>query len=811
MLKVIHNPFKLQNYIANQRRIRTVGLTSSFLFGLLLLSIMIPLYNVTGVEDIMATTTPCTNTGDSSVGTNCSLTFTSTRLTASADLTVSSTDGTFATSNSSNQASFNLSTNNYTGYILTLTGSSSTTTLKDNVSNNTLDSISSNITLTDFSADNATGKANNNKWGIMPSSYKSNNSITSNNTTTFFPSPSSTNTITMDETTSANSGSGQAKSYTIGLGVRADYTKTAGTYNNTNSGNTIIIAYVANPTNYAITYNKGNTEDTVNSLPSTQGGNVSATSIALSNTIPTRTGYDFKGWCTVMPTTSNNNDSCAGTIYNADGANTAAALTFPINRTTDSNTATLYAMWNIKTFTITRRYRLETATGGWGDYTTEDPVTVAYGGSYTYSKSVTDYKNSASGTNNAGASTSASNVTADQTLSLDFYRNTYTLTVTASTNTSSATGGGTYRWGQTATVGVTKATDTTCITYATPTWTASTGTAPSAGASSSYTMPKSNATVTATSSASNNSFTITFKTSNASSIAFNGTNKSNNTTGSYTCGNYTISGNYASNYEFDSWSRTGSGGFTTSSTSTSTSDSSTTASTYFRVQGAATITLTGKSSAPGQCTSTASCMQTYAFSSCTTSGATLTDARDGNTYSVKKIGSLCWMTSNLKTMGTVTAALSNFSGSDFNIAGGGSLTSGDTYTAARATLSTNSSYPGAYYNYCAASAGTVCTDSNSTDASSDICPSGWRLPTNAEFGTIGTSSGSTTNVSAFGAIYSGYYGNGTLYSTGSYGFWWSSTAIDTTYRYFLYYSSGRLYSGSSNLRQLGGSIRCVKP
>ncbi|MBQ6375803.1 hypothetical protein IJJ37_02660, partial [Candidatus Saccharibacteria bacterium] len=470
---------------------------------------MIPLYNVTGVEDIMATTTPCTNTGDSSVGTNCSLTFTSTRLTASADLTVNSTDGTFASSSSSDQASFSLSTNNYTGYILTLTGSSSTTTLKDNVSNNTLDSISSNITLTDFSADNATGKANNNKWGIMPSSYKSNNSITSNNTTTFFPSPSSTNTITMDETSTANASS--AKSYTIGLGVRADYTKTAGTYNNTNAGNTITIAYVANPTNYAITYNKGNTEDTVDNLPSTQGGNVSATSITLSNTIPTRTGYDFKGWCTVMPTTSNNNDSCSGTIYNADGANTTAALTFPINRTTNSNTATLYAMWNIKIFTIARQYRLETAAGGWGDYTTEDPVTVAYGGSYTYSKSVTDYKNSASGTNNAGASTSASNVTADQTLSLDFYRNTYTLTVTASTNTSSATGGGTYRWGQTATVGVTKATDVTCTTYATPTWTASTGTAPSAGASSSYTMPKSNATVTATSSASNNSFTITFK------------------------------------------------------------------------------------------------------------------------------------------------------------------------------------------------------------------------------------------------------------------------------------------------------------
>ncbi|MBQ6375494.1 hypothetical protein IJJ37_00985, partial [Candidatus Saccharibacteria bacterium] len=103
-----------------------------------------------------------------------------------------------------------------------------------------------------------------------------------------------------------------------------------------------------------------------------------------------------------------------------------------------------------------------------------------------------------------------------------------------------------------------------------------------------------------------------------------------------------------------------------------------------------------------------------------------------------------------------------------------------------------------------------CTASNSTEASSDICPSGWRLPTNAEFGTIGTSSGSNTNVSAFGAIYSGTYYGGTLYDAGSYGCWWSSTASGTASRYRLSYSSGKLYSGVSNNRQIGYSIRCVK-
>ncbi|MBQ6375393.1 hypothetical protein IJJ37_00435, partial [Candidatus Saccharibacteria bacterium] len=96
-------------------------------------------------------------------------------------------------------------------------------------------------------------------------------------------------------------------------------------------------------------------------------------------------------------------------------------------------------------------------------------------------------------------------------------------------------------------------------------------------------------------------------------------------------------------------------------------------------------------------------------------------------------------------------------------------------------------------------------------ASSDICPSGWRLPTNAEFGTIGTSSGSTTDASAFGAIYSGYYYGGTLYDSGLRGYWWSSTAGNTTGRYSLLYYSGKLYSGDVIGRQYGFSIRCVKP
>ena len=746
MSKVIHNKLKLQNYITIQRRIRITGLSSSFLFGLLLLSIIIPLYNVTGVEDTTATVSACSNSGDGNYGTNCSITFTSTRLTAAADLTVSSTDGNFASSTNSSNAAFSISTDNYTGYTLALTGSSTTTTL-NTTSGDTLSSITSNATSSDFSTNPQTGGLEdyNNKWGIMPSSYKSGNTITSNNTTTYLPSPSSTNTITMDETSTASSSS--AKAYTISLGVRADYSKPAGTYNNTNSGNTITIAYVANPSNYSITYNKGNTNDTVSNLPTftsngnTQSGNVSATSITLSSTIPTRTGYNFKGWCTVLPTTTDNNDACTGGIvYNANGVNTTAALTFPINRTTHSNTATLYAMWNIKTFTLT----------------------VQNGGNTT------------------------------------------------------VTGSGTYQYGQQVTLTATPTANTTCVSYATPTWTSvqtanasltSTGTLSSdSGTSITYTVGLTNDTITATSTSTNNTFTITFNTSNASGITFNNTSYSNNGTGTYTCGNYTISGNYASNYEFDSWSRTGSGGFTTSSTSTSTSASSSTASTYFRVQGTATITLTGKSS------------KLYMWNATSANcGTTMYDNRDGTerSYTTASINGLCWMTKNLmlgsSSSVSLTSATSNVSSSGYTLrassaSGFNDYTTGWVYNAGDRTCSSSQSCYG-YYSYAAATAG---SNPSSGASSYDICPKGWRLPTGAEFNTlIGTyTTGATLTASPWYGVYSGNYSSGSFYNGGSYGLYWSSTANDSVNAYALNFTSSSAVV-SYGTKRSGFAVRCV--
>ena len=181
---------------------------------------------------------------------------------------------------------------------------------------------------------------------------------------------------------------------------------------------------------------------------------------------------------------------------------------------------------------------------------------------------------------------------------------------------------------------------------------------------------------------------------------------------------------------------------------------------------------------------------------------TVTDRRDDNDYTVRYINGACWMTQNLRLAGGQTLTLE-----DSNVVGSwefpdDSLTLGNTYTEARSLISSNTSY-GGYYNYCAASAGTVCSQAQA-NASQDICPKGWRLPTNSE------QSGITGYASAFSPVYSGLYSNGSLVSTGSYGYWWSATANDSSYQYGLYYYSGSLAHNVSYVKGYGYSVRCIR-
>ena len=124
-------------------------------------------------------------------------------------------------------------------------------------------------------------------------------------------------------------------------------------------------------------------------------------------------------------------------------------------------------------------------------------------------------------------------------------------------------------------------------------------------------------------------------------------------------------------------------------------------------------------------------------------------------------------------------------------------------------MSDNTSY-GVYYNYAAASATYVTGSQRLWDeAIYSVCPAGWRLPTKSEQATIGSSSGRNTYVSTWLPVYAGGYGSGSLYNESSNGDWWSSTSYDSAGRYYMYYYSGKLYSGGNGSLRNGSSVRCI--
>ena len=112
---------------------------------------------------------------------------------------------------------------------------------------------------------------------------------------------------------------------------------------------------------------------------------------------------------------------------------------------------------------------------------------------------------------------------------------------------------------------------------------------------------------------------------------------------------------------------------------------------------------------------------------------------------------------------------------------------------------------GGYYNYCAASAGSVC-EQTKMDATQSICPAGWTLPTGYS---NSQQSGITSYVSAFSPVLSGGYFYGRLRDTGSRGLWWSATASNSYSQYYLSYNGSSLTT-PADLKGLGFSVRCIR-
>ena len=131
-------------------------------------------------------------------------------------------------------------------------------------------------------------------------------------------------------------------------------------------------------------------------------------------------------------------------------------------------------------------------------------------------------------------------------------------------------------------------------------------------------------------------------------------------------------------------------------------------------------------------------------------------------------------------------------------------------------------HAGNYYNWSAAVASNNSLGATGSQNNS-ICPNGWRMPTNGEYGPLyGVYKTESHNDKAFGLMDFPLYfirsgsiqESGSLRFSGEYGFYWSSTLSNSTLAYFLYFNhngtvnpavgSTRYYSLAS-----GFSLRCL--
>ncbi|MDR2693288.1 MAG: hypothetical protein LBB74_03625 [Chitinispirillales bacterium] len=113
-----------------------------------------------------------------------------------------------------------------------------------------------------------------------------------------------------------------------------------------------------------------------------------------------------------------------------------------------------------------------------------------------------------------------------------------------------------------------------------------------------------------------------------------------------------------------------------------------------------------------------------------------------------------------------------------------------------------------------------------------VCPSGWHLPSNAEWSALVTAvdsmagkklkaksgwndyngaSGNGTAEYGFSALPGGYRrSDGNFYDVGCYAYWWTATEYNADYAYFrlMDYINDFVYS-DINSKSYGWSVRCV--
>lgn len=224
-------------------------------------------------------------------------------------------------------------------------------------------------------------------------------------------------------------------------------------------------------------------------------------------------------------------------------------------------------------------------------------------------------------------------------------------------------------------------------------------------------------------------------------------------------------------------------------------------------------------------------MQNLLAANCTSTPRQVRDTRDDHVYTVQRLlDGKCWMMENLD-LGR-TSITTDLTSSNTNLATTvtaatfnswkkttGSVTNdaGEFISVSGADSISGTAY-GTLYNYYAASAGTISGETNSGNASYDICPAGWRLPTggaSGEFNTLysyynsaASMMASIENSGAAFALAGGFYAEGAAY-VGSRGYYWASTRADDTSMHDAFLATSTFMPIGSLTRGNGLSLRCV--
>lgn len=213
---------------------------------------------------------------------------------------------------------------------------------------------------------------------------------------------------------------------------------------------------------------------------------------------------------------------------------------------------------------------------------------------------------------------------------------------------------------------------------------------------------------------------------------------------------------------------------------------------------------------------------------------TLTDIRDGNDYPVEKMpDGKCWILENLRLGSTrlleeLTTANTNMSPNvDFTLPASSDITA--TYGVPMINTSKVSDTPtrfgtigsgkaGVYYNYCAATAGTICEEVSPQAAQYDICPAGFRMPaggsnSSGAFYVLRQKYASDAEfLSAFAVVLNGWYdsNNVVIANYGYFSYLWSSSAYNQTNKARgLGYVNSKLNFNYGILETNGFGLRCV--